>query len=483
MPVAAEADLSAEDHAVLGLTRSSLAALAAAGRSDPSSHLVDRILDESAYVRELAGAHAAQARQNLKKIRALVRRIQNRGYATIGRVAEHLDRLSAGDESNAVIDAVDAVNLMTVHAAKGLEFPIVFLVNLGKGAGGTRAPIRLVTEDAQGEPSVAVGDFESQADTEFTDREQEETKRLLYVAVTRARDRLYLSAVVPSVPWKPARGSLGDVIPRSLADAIGSAASSQAGEMAWMGAEAPHRLRICRAATMSRAPAGSGRTPGDSIGAGDFGRVADRNSVERIPATTVGYPVSDSGVTGHLAPDIARLAGTLVHRLLEHLEAARQDDEERLGVRLRSLMRSADRGDGQVADAAVGHAASIFRGLLDRPAFHRLFATGVRLHEVPFSLWRGAERLASPDPGGTTIVQGTIDSLVLTEDRVTVVEFKTGRPTSSHRRQLEVYLDAGRALYPERVVTGVIVYPGEDIWVDSGRRASEDGTNDPAPTK
>ena len=73
---------------------------------------------------------------------AVVRRIQNRGYATLARVTDHLDRLSAGDESNAAIDAVDAVNLMTVHAAKGLEFPVVFIVNLGKGAGGSRAPIR-----------------------------------------------------------------------------------------------------------------------------------------------------------------------------------------------------------------------------------------------------------------------------------------------------------------------------------------------------
>ena len=82
---------------------------------------------------ELRGARVVYARENLKKVRALIRRIQNRGYATMARIADHLDRLAIGDEPNAAIDALDAVSLMTIHAAKGLEFPVVFIVNLARG--------------------------------------------------------------------------------------------------------------------------------------------------------------------------------------------------------------------------------------------------------------------------------------------------------------------------------------------------------------
>ena len=49
-----------------------------------------------------------------------------------------------------------------------------------------------------------------------------------------------------------------------------------------------------------------------------------------------------------------------------------------------------------------------------------------------------------------------------------MVEFKTGRPTSDHLAQLGVYLEAARALFPGRAVTGVVVYPGEDVWVEAG---------------
>src|SRR5205823_7640849 len=126
------------------------------------SELVDAVLRECAYAYEIRGSRRRQARENLKKLRSMIRRAENRGYATLSRIADHLDRLAVGDESNAAIDAVDAVHLMTVHAAKGLEFPIVFLANLGRGTGGFRAPIR-VTATADGEPSVAVADYQSDA--------------------------------------------------------------------------------------------------------------------------------------------------------------------------------------------------------------------------------------------------------------------------------------------------------------------------------
>ena len=171
------------------------------------SDLLRQVLTETAYGCEIRGPRQRQARENLKKLGAMVRRFQNRGYATLARVADHLEQLAVGDESNAAIDAEDAVSLMTVHAAKGLEFPIVFVVNMNRGTGNTRAPIR-VAAGADGEPAVAIADYQSEADEDAAARDREETKRLLYVALTRARDRLYLSATLANGTMRASRGSL-----------------------------------------------------------------------------------------------------------------------------------------------------------------------------------------------------------------------------------------------------------------------------------
>ena len=236
-------DLSDEDRRVLDVARGFVPAWLALVDRIPPAELLESVIAESAYAYELRGPRRLQAWENLKKMRGLVRRIQNRGYATLPRIADHLDSLTAGDESNAVLEAIDAVNLMTVHASKGLEFPIVFVVNLAKGASGPPRPVRVIVEGnaqdelerGEDETSVSIGPFVSAMDEADREREKHETRRLLYVAATRARDRLYLSSALKDGEMAPGRGSLGEVLPRSLKELISKAAYS-VGPVTWTGA-------------------------------------------------------------------------------------------------------------------------------------------------------------------------------------------------------------------------------------------------------
>jgi ATP-dependent helicase/nuclease subunit A len=437
-----------EDGAVLARARDACAAWLPLVDTVPPAELLDRILSESAYAFETAGNRAAQARENLKKVRALVRRIQNRGYATMARVAKHLDRLSAGDESNAAVDAADVVNLMTVHAAKGLEFPVIFILNAGKGAGGTRAPIRLVADAGIGEPSVSIGDHQSEADADSVEREREESKRLLYVAVTRARDRLYFSAVVQDGRFHRARGSLAEVFPSTLAETIERAADPAEPEVIeWAGPGGRHRLRICRDIAPGCAADHVGTAdPAET----DYGPLTDTDS---MLSTAQESARADEDGTSEAQGEAARLIGTLVHRLFERVEVTRQADDASLRRWLRALIEPAERASNDV-DSILRGALDRFRAVVRREVVRDLLASGECLHEVPFSLSDGGR-----------IVRGTIDTLVHRSDRVVVLELKSGRPAPAHERQLSVYLDAARALFPPPVrVEGVIVYPDEELW-------------------
>jgi ATP-dependent exoDNAse (exonuclease V) beta subunit len=74
------------------------------------------------------------------------------------------------------------------------------------------------------------------------------------------------------------------------------------------------------------------------------------------------------------------------------------------------------------------------------------------LQEVPFSLLTRHE-------AGAVILRGTIDCVIQKDDgSFVILEFKTGRPSPSHQRQLDLYVEAVTALFPGAVVTGELVY-------------------------
>ena len=448
------AELDADDTEALTLARAATARWRALGDWLPPAELLDRILTESAYAAELRGPRLAQARENLKKIRAIVRRIQNRGYGTLERIVTHLDHLAVGDEANAVIDATNAVSLMTVHASKGLEFPVVFVVNVSRGTGNWRDAIR-IAGDTREEVSVSVGDFESRADEDEPDRDREETKRLLYVALTRARDRLYLGSVVKDGRFHPTRGSLGEVLPPSFHPVFVEAAGGVSA-VSWSGVSRVHAIRVCPAAA-----AGAGEKPAD-LGVGswnlgvDAGRPSDFGVLE--DSTVRRVAVSELSDIDMPAPPRRedegersdRLIGILVHRLLQRAGFGADQSDEQIRRLAQTTLRAVSAAELVDADAVIGEAVARFRQILSQADVCALYRQGQPLHEVPFTMLAGGR-----------LVRGTIDCLITSDDRVTVLEFKTGRSRPEHRTQAEVYRAAAQALFPAKQVESRLVYTSD----------------------
>ena len=280
--------LSEEDRRVLEFVRARVPEWLSLVDRVPPADLFEQLLPDAAYAFELRGRRQQQAWENVKKLRGLVRRVQNRGYATLSRIADHLDSLTAGDESNAVLEALDAVNLMTVHASKGLEFPVVFIVNLARGAGGVPPPVRIIVSADEQSDSVSVSPFMSETDDLERDRERHETRRLLYVAMTRARDRLYLSTALKDGTLPETKGALAEVLPESLKPLFAEAAVTTDESIVWPSPSGrSFTWRICRPIADVTGPALEAETPPKALRIlgppqrGGLSRTADRQRLAR----------------------------------------------------------------------------------------------------------------------------------------------------------------------------------------------------------
>jgi ATP-dependent helicase/nuclease subunit A len=476
---AVPAGLGEEDRRVLHRLRASLEQWLPLVDRVPPAEVLDRVIHDAAYAFELRGARAIQARENLKKIRAMTRRQQNRGYATLARIAEHLDRLSTGDESNAVVDALDAVNLMTVHAAKGLEFPVVFVTHLTRGTGGRGEPIVVVPAGPGGRPLVSVGGNLPDAAAAVEERNREETKRLLYVAVTRARERLYLAAVLKHGKFRPGPGSLAEVLPQSLRDAFVQAhAAATATRVEWRaenGGVHAFRVGTSPKPCVHLPPTGEARPDGAPLS--DFAPLADITGRRRVGAAgraiaEAGAPTPGQDAAGpRPAPAEAALVGTLVHRLFQAALGRDEIDDGWLGQRARGYLSASDEAAGVDVDTVVAEAVGCVVALRRRPDVAALVESATCYFEVPFSV-RLAEEAGDGVDREPVVVRGSIDCVAMLPDgRVRVVELKTGRPQAWHEAQLETYVRAARALFPGRSVEGELVYAEFDA-TGTGERAS-----------
>ena len=423
--------------------------------------LIDRAVTLTGYDRHLLALPGGTRRMaNVRKLMRMAREFEAdegrdlRGF--IDAVAER-DVIQAREgEAPLEAEALDAVRMMTVHRAKGLEFPVVCVADLGKDGREDDGQLRISDDGSVGlrlanlgggaVDSTKLAGIKAQAKRAA----EEEERRIFYVAATRAQEHLVLSGATDlGKRPDPAELSRADALglarllrgparprgrPGVRADTLrGPRREPSAGrgctpatvdevlppaDRAPVAAEAERAARLRAAAARARPPAGAARARGEPA---ELLRARGLPPL-RLPLLPRAEPPAAPGrrAAGRrgrrrrgLEP---RLRGTVVHGLLERLDFARPacpaDEEVAAAIALHGVEARPE----EVADV---------RGMVERVAGSGLrerIAGAERVRaELPFAFTLDAAGAG----GRSLLINGVVDVLAEEGARTLVVDWKS----------------------------------------------------------
>jgi len=342
--------------------------------------------------------------------------------------------------------ARDEVRVMTVHGAKGLQAPIVILADAYALPDDRNAMVPVPAQEGTvpvwyGGKAYAVGPV-SQSIAVIREKQAQEHARLLYVALTRAEDRLYVAG------WKPRRQIARTLTPwyetvATALDELGAETLSDPlwGEVRCFRVEGPVTFLdrpgegdvepVLDLPRWARAPAGAEPRPP---------RPLAPSQVATVPEPPAGSPLEAS------TPAARR--GTLIHRLLERLPATPEDARE--DVARRWLERCAADLAWEAREEIIG---TVLRTLHD-PEIGTLFGPEA-LAEIPLSAVINGQ-----------VLSGQVDRLIVTDDTVLVVDIKTGAqvPASpeqtplAYLQQMGAYRAALARMFPDKTIEAALLW-------------------------
>jgi ATP-dependent helicase/nuclease subunit A len=421
----------------------------------PAHDLLDRIFAEgdvaARYEAVLPAVPAARVRANLGAIAQLALEADSGRYPTLGRFLsyiEDLNRAQADAPDEAPPPATHGqVRVLTIHAAKGLEAPAVFLVNAGRVT-QPRTPQWLIDwpTDAERPAHIVVAGRSGTRDS-FSEalaaqhrlRETREDLNLLYVAVTRARQFLHVSGFAQRN--KGARASWHEHALRAvkqLGDGDGTALTMAEGTIVHASGRIPKASR-----TEASAP-----TP-----------TIDPRLRMPVPAPLrVAPPSAMRGADETTVDSAAARAGTAIHHLLQLLTDEPARDETLLRTRLELHLQS------PVTDADFAAWLAVVRATIAAPELARFFD--------PARYRRAWNEVPATHATGGAFVAGIIDRLVDDGETLWLLDYKTtphpdaARLAERYRSQIEAYADAVQRLWPGRPLRAGLVLTASRCWIE-----------------
>jgi ATP-dependent helicase/nuclease subunit A len=448
--------LLAWNHPQAGMVKRLYERLAELHQLAPLRPVADAInlIFEQLPVLELAAAslHGEQAVANLRKIRDMAETLADRPHLTLpGFVDLMMTRVSEQpDEAESALaeESLDAIRVLTIHKAKGLEFPVVILPGLHQGSKNLRKGPSIHHDWSSRCYSLQMGSRSNLGavlvDIKMAAREEAEQRRLLYVGMTRARDLLVLSGGQTTKPGHDTALAL-------FGEAIVDEAASSTPDQICIGTS--RLTRVITPATVvarrRRQEPQSTMAPRPALGPILIRRHARqieweqrRTTPRRLtPSSLVGTkPEARSlhTVTGRDA-DLARLIGVCAHAVLEQWDFTRPRTEISTVIE-QTCRRYVAQDQPHLMANVIEDLTTLFRNFLCSKPYKRLQRATVLGREVPFVMPLGEGQM----------MEGVIDLIYRLDDRIWIADYKTDEVVAEdvqirvdrYRPQAEMYLRA-----------------------------------------
>ena len=467
------------------------------------------LLFRSTPLIELAAASmdGEQAVANVRKLEAIANEYAQRSGAGFRGVVDKLTQWIHDPPSEAESSLVDAdsdalcssgaVRLMSIHKAKGLEFPMVILAGLHRGADPKGRSIWVNHDWLSDCLGLRLGSYYSLGgvylETKMDARQRAEQIRLLYVAMTRAQRRLVLSAGLPTASGASSRGMLGMIVKGLGIDAevfnssqqdsaqytmdVGGASVTLdvvtvSREIKFGRQQNAHPWRTLQADEVNDPAPWLERYARMAEGYGRRLVVTPTSLGNRKPEETSEFEPDSVGAheqqpVGPFFRDRQALVGTLAHRVLQTWNF--QDDPEKLPAWIGNVCRRGVPEEWQHDMQSVNkELRDLFNAFVRSAPYAILRQAEILGREVPITVpWRQPGSFGTfPGNGFPSVLHGIIDVVYRWQNHVWVGDYKTTavgvdslkRIVANYRGQAIAYREALQGVFGETPVRAHLIF-------------------------